>query len=524
MPILTSRTLSACLVAFAGTALTAGAQTHFGSVDIGRAESATVTVRIDRATKLSSIEVVTQGSPNLDFTKAGGGTCATGIDYAANAKCTVKVRFEPRLAGARYGAVVLVGESGVVGTTYLQGIGVGPQVSFMPGAEITVAPDVAWSGGIAVDGHGDIYFSSSNQPFQLYKETLSAGSYTQSVVPTSELGDPSGVAVDGAGNVYIADCDHFRVLKETLSAGGYSESTVASFAVNDGSAPVGVAVDGGGNVYVALGSEAGTVYKETLTATGYTQSIVVSGLPADDGIAVDRNGNVYVAVNETNGWIVKATPAGDKYAESTIPVSGEGIPVAVAVDGSGNLYVSFIDSNDNGQVFKETPTVDGYIQSTIKTSTLNQPMAVAVDGSGDVYIGNSGYYSILKEDLSKPPSLSFATTRLGKESSDSPRTVVISNIGNAELKFSGLSYPADFPEASWLASNCTAWTKLASGGTCRLTIAFKPEESLDGRTSKKLSEHVTLTTDTLNAAGTRQAISVSGTETEGAKAAAKPVF
>jgi large repetitive protein len=515
---------------FAGTALTAGAQTHFGSVDIGRVASATVTVRIDSATKLNSIEVVTQGSPNLDFTKADGGTCATGIAYTANAKCTVKVRFEPRFAGARYGAVVLAGENGVVGTAYLQGIGVGPQTTFMPGAQSTIASSTAgaWPNGVALDGNGNVYIASFDPYGEgqgvLLKEKLANSSLIPITVPTSALNSPNAVAVDGAGNIYVADTGNWRVLKETPFAGSYSESVVARFAVNDGSAPAGLAVDGGGNVYVALGSEAGIVYKETLTATGYTQSTVVSGLPADEGIAVDRNGNVYVAVNETNGWIVKATPAGDKYTQSTIPVSGEGVPVAVAVDGSDNLYVSFTDSSDTGQVFKETLTADGYTQTAIPTSGLNQPEGIAVDGSGNVYIADPLIGQLLKEDLSTPASLSFATTPLGKESSDSPRTVVVANIGNTELKFSGLSYPADFPEASWLASNCTAWTKLASGATCRLTIAFRPEESLDGKTSKKLSEHVTLTTDTLNAAGTKQIISVSGTETESAKAAAKTAF
>jgi sugar lactone lactonase YvrE len=523
------------LLGFAIFSHTVAAQTNFGSVNIGVSATSAVTVTIPSAATLSSIAVLTQGNPNLDFTDAGGGSCATGTAYAANGACTVQVAFTPKFAGTRNGAVVLADASGVIATVYLQGSGVGPQTTFQPGIQSTIdlggeVNGIAnwWPEGIAVDGNGNVYFSNSRQPYQLFKETLSGGIYTRSTVPTSSLGDPFGVAVDGAGNVYVADCDHFRVLKETLFAGSYSESTVASFPVIDGSAPVGVAVDGSGNVYLSLGVEAGIVYKETLTATGYVQSTVVSGLPADAGVAVDGNGNVYVAVDVQNGWIVKETPSAGGYTQTTIPinvpVSEAGIPVGVAVNGSGNVYVAFTESNDTGLVFKEAPTAGGYTQSTIPTSGVIEAFGVAVDGSGNVYV--SDYYNgrIVKETLADPPSLSFATTPSGSTSADSPQTVAVSNIGNANLQFSALSYPADFPEASGITSDCTSSTLLAAGGTCTFTIDFSPDEPLNGLTSDLLTESVTLNTNTLDIAATQQTILVSGTETQPVAVAATPTY
>jgi len=88
----------------------------------------------------------------------------------------------------------------------------------------------------------------------LLTETLSASSYTQSVVAnsaTNGLSYPEGVAVDGSGNVYIADTDNGRLLKETLSASSYTQSVVANSATNGLSYPYVVAVDGSGNVYIA---------------------------------------------------------------------------------------------------------------------------------------------------------------------------------------------------------------------------------------------------------------------------------
>jgi hypothetical protein len=79
------------------------------------------------------------------------------------------------------------------------------------------------------------------------KETLSANSYTESTLSTSSLSGPSGIVVDGSGNVYIADTGNNRVLKVGLSAGSYTENTVPTSALHY---PMGIAVDGSGNVYV----------------------------------------------------------------------------------------------------------------------------------------------------------------------------------------------------------------------------------------------------------------------------------
>jgi hypothetical protein len=140
-----------------------------------------VTVTINTTvTTLGKVSVLTQGARGLDFANAGLGPCTLGT---TSASCSVNVTFTPKFAGTRYGAVVIQDASGyVVGTTYLQSTGTGPQVTFLPGAESTL--------------------------------------------PSSTLAYPFGVAVDGSGNVYIADAGNNRVLKETLSAGVYTESTV----------------------------------------------------------------------------------------------------------------------------------------------------------------------------------------------------------------------------------------------------------------------------------------------------------
>ncbi len=135
----------------------------------------------------------------------------------------------------------------------------------------------------------------------------------QSIITTSSLNQPSAIAVDASGNLYISDSDNARVLKETLSGGTYTESTIA----NGVTQIAGVAVDSNGNVYFV---DHGTnrVLKETLSGGTYTQSVVpTSALSFAFGVAVDLSGNVYV-VDAGNSRVLKETLSGSNFSESTI--------------------------------------------------------------------------------------------------------------------------------------------------------------------------------------------------------------
>jgi len=475
----------------------------FGSVNIGTASPVqTLTYTFGSAVTLGSAAVLTQGATGLDFADAGSDTCTANTAYSAGQTCTVNVTFTPKFAGTRYGAVVLNDTNGnVLATAYLQGSGVGPQINFLPNAESVVANS---SGGLlapyalAVDGSGNIYIAD-NAANMVFKETLSAGTYTESALPTSSLNQPSGVAVDGSGNVYISDTNNNRVLKETPFAGGYLESEVANSTNNGITYPNGVAVDSNGSVYFFSSS---TLYIETLSVGGYMQGTVpYSGVSWTGDFAVDGNGNVYI-VDFGNGQVIKETLTASGYVQSTVPTSGLNQPQGIAVDGMGNIYVA---NFGGGPVFKETLTAGSYVQSTISTSQLNEPLAVAVDQLGNVYIADAGTHEVLKEDFADPPSLAFASTVVGSTSTDSPKAVMVENVGNAALNFSGVSYPSSFPESSQKTTDCTATSALSSNQTCTLTIDFSP------LTVGNLNGSLVLTDNALNVTSATQNISLTGT-------------
>ena len=249
----------------------------------------------------------------------------------------------------------------------------------------------------------------------------------QSTVPTSGLNFPNGVAVDGSGNVYIADTDNNRVLKETLSAGSYTQSIVADAASGGLYVPYAVAVDGSGNVYIADTGN-GRVLMETLSASGYTQSIVAD-----------------------------AASGGLDY------------PERVAVDGSGNVYIA---DTGNNRVLMETLSAASYTQSTVPTSGLEDPTGVAVDGSGNVYIADSGNSRVLMETLSNG---NFGPVNLGSRSSNPISAIFTFDTAgtlNSWVEVAQGATALDFTDAG--TSTCNPVAAYTAGETCAVGVAFTP--------------------------------------------------
>lgn len=278
--------------------------------------------------------------------------------------------------------------------------------------------------GVAVDSANNVYIANTGNN-EICKLTASGAS---SVLVDSGLQEPRGLAVDAAGNVYIADAFN-EVVRKVTPAGALS--TLAGGLVQRGNVdavgsaarfrrPNGVAVDSAGNVYVA-DEENHTIRK--ITAGGTVSTL--AGLGPDFGHAdgsgsaakfygpaasvADAQGNVYIA-DAYNYVIRKVTPAG---VVSTLAgavgergnVDGLGNaarfgfdgpgddtradrrPMGLAIDGAGNLYVT---DRDNGSIRRITP--QGLV-STVATG-VGFPQSVVIDGSGNLYL--STFSSIVR--------------------------------------------------------------------------------------------------------------------------------
>ena len=509
-----------------------GTPVNFGSVNVGGSTTATVTVTFQSAGTLGSITVLTQGATAQDFTNAGGGTCATGNAYAGGAACTVTVSFAPKFAGTRYGAVLLEDGSGnALATGYLYGTGTGPQLIFADTTQGNYAPSTQANLGsgfnkprdVAVDGGGNVFVAN----YQGVMEILAVGGYkTVNCLRDSNcpggggylFSEPYGIAVDGSGNVFVADYANSAVY-EIAEAGGYT--TITPLGVGVFSSPTGVAVDMSGNVYVANFGVNAVV--ELVGGVGGATLTLGNGFKTPEGVAVDGSGDVFVA--DTGNDAVKEILAvnGSIPSSPTINILGSGFsgPIHVAVDGNENVFVVDLDNGGatGAGAVKEIVAAGGY--TTVRTLYTGFPSGVSVDGASNVFVSDDAANGVYELSFANPQSLTFASTQVGNTSSDSPQTVTVSNVGNTTLNFPSLStgnnpsIAANFTLDSSGATACplvgtnspTAGT-LAAGASCQLPISFEPT------TAGTLTGSLVLTDNNLNATAqgyTTQSITLGGT-------------
>lgn len=254
--------------------------------------------------------------------------------------------------------------------------------------------------GIAVDGRGNVYIAQSGG---VLKETLSpdGSGYSETIVARTPGDTQVSIAVDGLGNVYLGISG--AVYKETPSDGSYRQSTVASNVRR----PDWIAVDGRGNVYIADNAD-NRVLKETPSGGDYTQSVVFPPSTSDahslNGLAVDAAGNVYFV---SDGDVWKAAPADGGYQtkRALAGTYGRGI----AVDGAGDLYVTV----GNTQVLHETLSEGRYTQTTVATARLPIAAGLAVDYSGNLYVGDLQGNRVLKEYATSAPVRSLSSGSTG---------------------------------------------------------------------------------------------------------------
>jgi sugar lactone lactonase YvrE len=464
-----------------------------GAVDLGLANIGTSSTPISLVFEITAAgsigvpRVVTQGITHLDFRDAGTGTCTTNgtaYVYYYGSTCTVDAVFSPKVAGIRYGAVELTNSSGtMIATGYVEGTGFGPQLQFPPGVKARLPlPGVTNTYALAVDAAGNVFISQTIVGFDpsngVVKETWNGNSYTQSTV-ASGFSYPTGLAIDGAGNVYVADQDGLTVYKETPAANGtYTQSVV------DGTlgTVAGVAVDGAGNVYIGRGGIG--VEKETLSAGGYVRSEIFYTFYASS-IGVDASGDLFIA---TDDGILKETPSGGGYVQTTINDNNESR--WVAVDGLGNVYATIGFSG--GTIWKETPSSGSYVASELATSAADVA-GMAVDAFGNVYFSSDAATSeVWKLDYADPPVLHFDATAVGSTSADSPHAVTLANTGNATMNLpiptagTNPGLPSGFTLDDNVTSACPLVDagaavpgSLVVGASCVFSVSFSPQSSSD---------------------------------------------
>ena len=549
-----ARRLASCAFAFAALFLTAAgahAQAVFGSQAVGATSgNQGVTVTAQVAGTVKSVEVLTLGVSGLDFAPGtGASTCASAI-LAAAGTCTESVTFTPSAPGLRMGAVVLVGTTGnILGTANLSGTGSGGLGVLVSGNVLPVAGNGAWTlvddgkiatqaelnlpAGVTVDGAGNIYIADSLHN-RVRKVTASTGiistiagngnpAYTGdgALAVNATLNTPDGVALDGAGNLYIADTGN-NVIRQINAVTG-NISTVAGTGV-EGSAgdtkaatlaqlnqPWGVTIDFAGNIFIA--DTADHRIRRVDAVTGIITTVAGNGFMNPDGsggyngdnilavnaelnrpfaVAFDAPGDMYIP-DSANERIRMVNPAGTITTFAGVGVvgnSGDGgpatlanlyAPSGVAVDPAGNVYIA---DTQNDAIRKVNATSKN-ISTVIKNGTgeyyfngqfikqaLYGPIGLYLDGSGNLFIADY-YLMVVREMQSNFVAINLTANAIRQGSKSAPQDQPVENDGNLALDLTAIT-PAtnSLLDAS---TTCTTGNPfLAEDTDCTVAAVFAP--------------------------------------------------
>ncbi len=412
-----------------------------------------------------------------------------------------------------------IGLTGVITTI----LGTGAADSLQDGGPATSA-SLASPSALALDKAGNLYIADIEN--QRVREVRTDGTIITFAgngsnafsgdggqATQAALSYPSGLAFDGAGNLYIADRNNHRIRR--VSAAGvittFAGNGQGGFAGDGGPAasavlayPSGVAVDSSGNVYISdtgnarirKVSTSGVITTIAGTSTaGYTgdgASALNATLSNPTGLAFDSSGNLYIA-DSSNNVVRMIDKSGviRTVAGSAKPTGGDGgpavnaslaSPAAIILDNAGNLYIT--DTHNSRVRFVNTSGTISTIAGTGISgfsgdgglATLAQmefTSGLALDGNGTLYISDEDNNRI-RALLSAAPSFTAAPATVtfsavaGGTPSPTQTLAIAATVSNPILNATGLAFTAAVSDP-WIVLN-------VSGGTmpANLSVSIDP--------------------------------------------------
>jgi sugar lactone lactonase YvrE len=372
----------------------------------------------------------------------------------------------PQVPGPFSTLITVTDSDNVSHTALVYGVGQGSELAIAPGNVTQQSVSAASIGGIAQDANRVPYITDpgGNQVLEL--------SATPTTLPFTGLNQPTQIAVDGAGAVYVLDSGNARILKLDSS----KKQTVA-FALSSQTALTSLesfTIDGGANLYLSGQAKSGGSAIYYLDSLG-NQTLVATNIAVPDQLLLDGLGDVF-SLESANGILRKFDAAGNP----SVFVTGLTGAVSAAVDPSGTTYIAGA-SGSGITIVKPDGTTTQYPMAALANAS-----AVAVDGGGNLAVGDSSgkqIFSILREQtVSSVYNYAFGNVPKG-----STKTIpgFISNVGNLASQTFQVLIPAngtpsspDFAFTSGggacVSDGTNSNPALGIGDSCGLSLAFTP--------------------------------------------------
>jgi hypothetical protein len=316
---------------------------------------------------------------------------------------------------------------------------------------------LAQSYGIAIDGSGNVWVANdSASDISEFSSTGAALSGSGGYIGGG-LSSPYGIAIDATGNVWVTNSGGNSISEFNSSGTAFLTSPYTGGGL---STPLHIAIDASGNVWAAdPGNNSVAEFSSSgspLSGSGDTGG----GLSTPYGIAVDVSGNVWVGNAGKTNRVSEFNSSGTAYGSSPYTGGGLADPLGVAIDHSGNVWVVNAEGN-SFTVFNSSGTIisgaNGY--GAYQVGGLWGPDSVAIDGAGNVWAANQNSTCI--SELSS--SGNAITPSTGYEAGlEDPTTIAIDGSGNVWTtsinnetltEFVGAATPVVTPLAVGVANN-----------------------------------------------------------------------
>jgi sugar lactone lactonase YvrE len=360
------------------------------------------------------------------------------------------------------------------------------QTAYFSGAQTTLGTGFSYPAAVAVDGNGNVYVADTLN--NAVEEVLAVNGSIPASPTIITLGsgftDPEGVAVDSMGDVFVADTGN-GAAKEILAVNGTIPASPTIIILTTGESPKGIAVGASGNVFVALGCSGGNIagdcgaVEEHVAVNGSLpaspNSTIFSPFDNPGGLAVDASGNVYVADDGDNAikeiLAVNGSVITDSMIATLYTFAGAAGPTGVAVDSSGNVYVADFGNNSAYELMAVNGSIPISPAINALGSGLKMPFGIAFGGNGNVYIADTFNNRVLNVSLS---GANFGAVNIGAASPAIPMTFTFETagtLGSTAVLTQGAA-GLDFINAG--TGTCAANTAYTAGETCTVNVIFTP--------------------------------------------------
>lgn len=491
--------------------LSYGTPTNMGNTAVGQTGNQVLfNFEFNEPATLRGFRIVTEGDVSTQITQLSGGTCTNGahnnlpnggpaVSPYSPYTCSEPYAGTPTLPGLLSSAILVRGPNATIlgsAPVYQNGTA-GVEVTY-PLNVTTTATNLQQPQALAISGANKKVYIADTEAGVVYA-TGGLGSSTVTPVSTGNLTlqAPIALALDGAGNLFIADFNLGEVIEVPTATGQAPSVVIPSGGLLQH--PIAIALDALGNLYVGDAGPAGffagnsdpgyvvklpvggTPFKMTIPSVPVVYPQALAIYPYSNALYIGDGGDI-----SGTGQVVEVLADGS--AAFGVPLPEVTNPSGLVFDVTGDLYV--LDGTAN------TITVDPVYNPGAQTypllfdnTTLSAASALAISAGGQSFVianigtGNTNTLAYLNGNKS---TLKFGSVPVGTQSQT--MTAYEYNVGNALMTLGSPYYTPNGPNNAFSilgSSTCGANLVLTGGVPCTINVQFTPTAT--GLTSQQIT-------------------------------------